>query len=129
MWDLGICSFMFLMNVQLIKNQFLKRLSFWWLAFANLSEVCWVYFFYVCFCVSLFFNWFICLSACQHHTIFIYLFIYLFIFVFSRAIPVAYGGSHSIWTCSWWPTPQLTAMPDPEPDDQGQGSNLHPHGY
>ena len=28
-----------------------------------------------------------------------------------------------------WPTPQLTAMPEPQPTDQGQGSNLHPHGY
>ena len=26
-------------------------------------------------------------------------------------------------------TPQLTAMPDPQPTEQGQGSNLHPHGY
>ena len=28
-----------------------------------------------------------------------------------------------------WPTPQLTAKPDPRTTDQGQGSNLHPHGY
>ena len=27
------------------------------------------------------------------------------------------------------PTPQLTATPDPKPTEQGQGSNLHPHGY
>ena len=27
-----------------------------------------------------------------------------------------------------WPTPQLTATPDPEPTEQGRGSNLHPHG-
>ena len=26
------------------------------------------------------------------------------------------------------PTAQLTAMPDPEPTEQGQGSNLRPHG-
>ena len=26
------------------------------------------------------------------------------------------------------PAPQLMAMPDPEPTEQGQGSNLHPHG-
>ena len=26
------------------------------------------------------------------------------------------------------PTPQLMAMPDPWPTEQGQGSNLHPHG-
>ena len=25
------------------------------------------------------------------------------------------------------PTPQLTAMPDPQPTEEGQGSNLHPH--
>ena len=28
-----------------------------------------------------------------------------------------------------WPTPQLTATPDPQPTGWGQGSNLHPHGY
>ena len=27
------------------------------------------------------------------------------------------------------PTPQLTAMPYPQPTEQGQGSNLRPHGY
>ena len=27
------------------------------------------------------------------------------------------------------PTTQLMAMPDPQPTEQGQGSNLHPHGY
>ena len=27
------------------------------------------------------------------------------------------------------PTPELTAMPDPQPTEKGQGSNLHPHGY
>ena len=26
-----------------------------------------------------------------------------------------------------WPTSQLTAMKDPHPTEQGQGSNLHPH--
>ena len=26
------------------------------------------------------------------------------------------------------PTPQLTTMPDPQPTEQGQGSNPHPHG-
>ena len=26
------------------------------------------------------------------------------------------------------PTPQLIAIPDPSPNEQGQGSNLHPHG-
>ena len=27
------------------------------------------------------------------------------------------------------PISQLTAMPDPEPTERDQGSNLHPHGY
>ena len=26
------------------------------------------------------------------------------------------------------PTPQHTAMPDPQPTEKGQGLNLHPHG-
>ena len=28
-----------------------------------------------------------------------------------------------------WPTPQLTATPDPWPTEWGQGLNQHPHGY
>ena len=46
-----------------------------------------------------------------------YLFIYSFIyclFAISWAAPVAYGG--------------LTAMPDPQPIEQGQGPNPQPHG-
>ena len=27
------------------------------------------------------------------------------------------------------PTPQLAAMPDPQPTEGGQGSNLHPHRF
>ena len=27
------------------------------------------------------------------------------------------------------PTPQLTVTADPQPTEQGHGSNLHPHGY
>ena len=27
------------------------------------------------------------------------------------------------------PMPQLVAMPDPQPTERSQGSNLHPHGY
>ena len=27
------------------------------------------------------------------------------------------------------PTPQLMVTPDPSPTEQGQGSNVHPHGY
>ena len=64
-----------------------------------------------------------------------------------RAAPAAYGGSqargrvgaiaaglhHSHSNAGselhLWPTPQLMAMTDPQPTAQGQGSNLHPHGY
>ena len=28
----------------------------------------------------------------------------------------------------WQPTPQLMAMPDPQPNEQGQGWNLQSHG-
>ena len=28
-----------------------------------------------------------------------------------------------------WPTPQFMAMPNPQPSEQGQGWNMHPHGY
>ena len=28
-----------------------------------------------------------------------------------------------------WPAPQLTAVPDPQQIDQGQGLSPHPHGY
>ena len=74
------------------------------------------------------------------------LLIYYFIFYF-RATPKGYGGSQ---TKGWiraiatglyhshskagselclWPTPQLMAIPDPQPSEWGQGSNPHPHGY
>ena len=64
-----------------------------------------------------------------------------------RASPVAYGGSqargriealsaslhHSHRNVGskpcLWPTPQLKAMPDPQPTEQGQRLNLHPHGW
>ena len=67
----------------------------------------------------------------------------LFLF---RAAPVAYGSSwargqigaavaglcHSHDNAGsklhLRPTLQLVAMPDPEPTEQGQGSNLYPHG-
>ena len=66
-------------------------------------------------------------------------------FFFFRAAPMVYGGSqqrgqievvatglhlsHSNSRSEpyLWPTPQLTAMLDPQPTEQGQGSNLHPH--
>ena len=69
----------------------------------------------------------------------------IFFFIFSRASPVAYGGSqargpigavavslHQSHSNAGYepclqPTPQLTAMPDPQPAEQGQGSNPQPH--
>ena len=77
-----------------------------------------------------------------------FLFVFLFVFLpFLGLPPVAYGGfqtrgligavagslhqSHS--NAGSKPplktTPQLTAMLDPQPTEQSQGSNLHPHGY
>ena len=68
------------------------------------------------------------------------------LFAFSRAAPWAYGGSqargrirataaglhHSHSRVGsephLQPTPQFMAMPDPSPTEQGQGSNLCPHG-
>ena len=73
-------------------------------------------------------------------------YIFLFFFAFSRAAPTAYGGSQTrglIRTvaaslCQSYSnmgseprlrlTPQLTATLDPQPTEQGQGSNLQPHG-
>ena len=75
----------------------------------------------------------------------IFFFISLFLCLF-RAIPAAYGGSQARgWIGAvaaglhhrhsnagsephLWPTPQLTPMPDPQPTERGQGSNLRPHG-
>ena len=75
-----------------------------------------------------------------------FIFIYLFILLF-RATHVAYGSfqargpirataaslCHSQRNAGYeprlQPTPQLMAMPDPQPTDQGQGSNPHPLGY
>ena len=71
----------------------------------------------------------------------------LFVCLFFRSTPTAYGGfqvrgqigaiadglhhSHSKVGSQphLQPTLQLIAMPDPRPTEQGQGSNLHPHGY
>ena len=82
-------------------------------------------------------------KQCSGFYLFIYLFIYFFHF---SARPAAYGGSQARgWIRAaaaglphshsnvgskphLWPTPQLKAMPDPEPTERGQGSNLHPHG-
>ena len=73
---------------------------------------------------------------------------YLFFFPpLFRATPLAYGGfqarglirataaghSHSRSNACTepclQPTPQITAMPDPEPTERGQGLNWHPHGH
>jgi len=75
------------------------------------------------------------------------LFIYLFcLFAISWAAPAAYAGSHArgpigavaTSLCQshsnagskprLQPTPQLMAMPDRQPTEQGQGQNPHPHG-
>ena len=65
-------------------------------------------------------------------------------FLLFRAVPSAYGstqargpiGAAAVGLCHsccnvgselhLQPTPQLTAMSDPQPTDQGQGSNPHP---
>ena len=74
-----------------------------------------------------------------------YVFPSLFLFAFARAASVAYGGSQASGLMGavdaglyqshsnegseprLQPTPQLTAMPDPQPTRQGQGSNPQPH--
>ena len=74
-----------------------------------------------------------------------YLFFFFFFCLF-KAPPTAYGGSqtrgqtravatglhHSHSNAGskpcLQPTPQFTATTDPEPTEQGQGSNLRPHG-
>ena len=70
---------------------------------------------------------------------------FVFVFCLFRAAPVAYGGSQARgWIGAvatslchsntgsephLQPIPQLTVVPDPQPTEQGQGSNLCPHGY
>ena len=76
-----------------------------------------------------------------------YLFIYLFIICLFRATPAAYGSSQARgWIGAvaarlrhrhsnarskpcLQPTPQLMAMLDPYPTEQGQSLNPSPHGY
>ena len=69
----------------------------------------------------------------------------LFFFLLFRAAPMTYGSfqargqigaiaaglrqSNSRSELCLWPTPQLTAMLDPQPTGWGQGLNPHPHGY
>ena len=75
-----------------------------------------------------------------------FIFNFFCLFAFSRAAPAAYGGSqprgligaaatslhqsHSNMRSDplLQPTPQLTATPDCQPTEEGQGSNLQPHG-
>ena len=78
--------------------------------------------------------------------LFIHSFIYLFLFFLFRATPMTYGGSQArgpigataASLCQSHsnvgsepglrPTPQVTAMLDPQPTEQGQGLNPQPHG-
>ena len=73
--------------------------------------------------------------------------IFYFYFLLFRTVPVAHGRSqarsqtgtraaglyhsHSNVGSELYlqPTPQLMAMPDPRPTEQGQGLNPYPHGY
>ena len=68
------------------------------------------------------------------------------LFAFSRAAPAVYGGSQARGQIGavatglhqshrntgselrLQPTPRLLATPDPQATEQGQGSNLQPHG-
>ena len=70
----------------------------------------------------------------------------LYFFAFSRATPMAYGGSQARGLIGavatglrqshsnvgseprLQPTPQLTAMLDPQPTERGQGLNPQPQG-
>ena len=72
--------------------------------------------------------------------------LFFFFSVFSRATPTVYGGSQARGLIvavaaglpqshsnagsepHLRPTSQLTAMPDPQPIEQGQGLNPKPHG-
>ena len=83
-----------------------------------------------------------------HHDILLLILSFFFFFVFLPflgLLPRAYGGSQARGpvraaatgftrvTTTWDPScicnlhPQLTAMSDPQPTEQGQGSNLQPH--
>ena len=82
-----------------------------------------------------------CLYLSYSYCIYIYVFIFIYLFIYFclfRAAPTAYGGSQArgligavvaglYHSCSnmgselhLLPTPQLTAMPDPKPMEQGQ---------
>ena len=72
--------------------------------------------------------------------------LYLFICLFRAALMAYVGSQDRGWIGAvatdlhhshsnpgsephLWPTPQFMATPNPRPTEQGQGSNLHPHGY
>ena len=77
----------------------------------------------------------------------LFIVLFLFLFLLFRAAPSAYGGSqargqigaaaaslhhshsHAGSEPHLRPTPQLMATPGLRPTQQGQGSNLCPHGY
>ena len=87
------------------------------------------------------------LYTLQWQNFLIFTFIYLFIYLFFRATSEVYGSSqaksrivataaslyHNQSNSGSEPhlrsTPQLMAIPDPRPPEQGQGSNPHAHGY
>ena len=91
------------------------------------------------------FNFFQCdkilITKCIMLTIF-FSFLFFFVFLpFPWAAPAAYGGSqargliravaaslHHSHSNTGSTTPQLTATPDRQPTEQGQGTNLQPHG-
>jgi len=89
----------------------------------------------------------ICTDRDLHSCFCFFIWVFFFFLLFFRAASMAYGSSQArSWIGataaslqhshsnvgsepSLQPTPQLTAMPDPRPTEQGQESNPHPHGY
>ena len=99
-----------------------------------------------CFCFVLVFGfWFFVVVVVLFFGCFACLFVCLFLLF--RTTPMAYGssqtrdqiGATAAGLChshsnagselSLQPTPQLTAIPDPRPTEQGQRSNPYPHGF
>ena len=89
---------------------------------------------------------FVSLFHCILHLLYYYVIVNFFFCLFSGATPAAHGDSqargrigvvatglhHSHSSAGseprLWSTPQLMAMPDPWPTEQGQGWNPQPHG-